>query len=94
MFVTRWKNFGTGQDPEDYKWKSHLTGSGESKPVPFERGDIARAFEGEGYDNFDFTALLGKKAEKMYLKWKARNKKYLKSEDDTSQFRRHLPLEH
>lgn len=79
MFVTRWKNLGNGQDPEDYQWKSYLAGSGESRRVSFERGDIARAFGGEEYDNFDFTALLGKEVEKMYPKWKSWNKKYLRS---------------
>jgi hypothetical protein len=80
MFMTRWRKLGNGQDPEDYQWKSHLHRSGEPRALSFERRDIARAFEGDGYDNFDFTALLGKKAEKMYQKWKSRNKKHIKSE--------------
>jgi hypothetical protein len=65
LCVTRWMDLGRGESPSDPEWQSHVRGIGveglsslEWPLVPFARGSICAAFEGEENMASNFSPFL------------------------------------
>jgi len=65
IFVTKWKDFGTGYSTYNYKWTSHFSSFPDLGKAFFNPGSIFKAFQQEELSEFDFLSLLDPRNKKV-----------------------------